>query len=135
MAGDRAMDKDFVINSFCQKTGLDFKFNEMGLARLRFDRTIIVDFELSDDESYMYIYSSLGRIPSTAMGSDLLKDMMRAHFLGRDSDDTCFALDKDTVMAFRRYDFATADKNDLYTVLELFLDSVELWSNKIKNCQ
>lgn len=122
-----------ILESLSSQTGIRLAFNESGLCRLRFDRQFIVDMEVSDDERSIYIYCSLGPLPDTEQGNALLRKMMRAHCLGRETQNTAFGLDNENVMAFMRFETAGADGQSLYSELEAFMDTVEHWNNELKN--
>lgn len=122
-----------ILQSLSGQIGIQLAFNESGLCRLRFDKQFIVDMEVSDDGQSIYIYCSLGSLPDTDRGNTLLRKMMRAHCLGRETQNTVFGLDGENVMAFMRFETAGADGQSLYNELEAFMDTVELWNSELKN--
>ncbi len=121
------------IEALSQQTGTKLSFNEMGLCRLRFDGRFIVDMEVTDDENAIYLYSRLGSLPADEQGRELMKKMLRAHCLGRDSGKTCFGLDDDEIMAFVRVELSGAEEQTLYTEIEAFLDILAVWSDEFQN--
>lgn len=129
------MNQHEIMERLSQQMGITVKFNEMGLCRLRFDKKFIVDFETADDETAMYIYCSLGPLPEQNQNARILQRMMQAHYLGRESGQCCFGLDGSNVMLFMRYEFAGAKDNDLYTLLEEFLDTADFWTKELQNNQ
>ena len=119
-----------IMELLSQQTGTRLAFNENGLCRLRFDGRFIVDLELTDDETAMYLYCRLGQLPAGERGRELMVEMMRAHCLGRESGKTLFGLDDNTVMAFARVELDGAGEHTLYSELEDFLDVVAHWADK-----
>ena len=115
------------MEALSQQTGTTLAFNEQGLCRLRFDGRFVVDMEVTDDETAIYLYSRLGALPAGERGRELMERMMRAHCLGRESGKTCFGLDDNAVMAFVRVELAGAGERTLYTELEAFLDVLAVW--------
>ena len=114
------------------QTGIRLEFNDNGLCRLRFDGRFIVDMEVTDDETAIYLYCRLGRLPAAERGRELMQRMMHAHCLGRESGRTIFGLDDDDVLAFSRVELTGAGENTLYTALEEFLDVVAAWTDEIQ---
>lgn len=120
------------MEALSQQTGMLLTFNDNGLCRLRFDGRFIVDMEVADDETAIYLYSCLGQLPPSEHGRELICSMMRAHCLGRESGRTMFGLDGDDVLAFSRVELAGADENTLYHALENFLDVLAVWVDKMQ---
>lgn len=120
-----------VLNALSVRTGIRLTFNELGLCRLRFDGRFIVDMETSDDGAAVFLYSDLGPLPAGEYGKILLKDMMRAHCLRRETGNTVFGLEHDNILAFKYVSLAEAGEDILYNELEDFLDTLEAWSDKI----
>ncbi len=120
------------MEALSQQTGTTLAFNEQGLCRLRFDGRFVVDMEVTDDETAIYLYSRLGTLPAGERGRELMERMMRAHCLGRESGRTCFGLDDGAVMAFVRVDLAGAEERTLYTELEAFLDVLTVWADELQ---
>ncbi|HIU18037.1 MAG TPA: type III secretion system chaperone [Candidatus Avidesulfovibrio excrementigallinarum] len=119
------------MEALSRQTGTALAFDEKGLCRLRFDGRFVVDLEVTDDETAMYLYCRLGLLPAGERGQQLLERMMRAHCLGRESGNTVFGLDGDAVMAFVRVELAGAGENTLYTALEDFLDVLAAWAGEL----
>ena len=119
------------MEALSQQTGTKLAFNDMGLCRLRFDGRFIVDMEVTDDETAIYLYCRLGSLPAGEQGRELMERMMRAHCLGRESGRTCFGLDDGAVMAFVRVELAGAEERTLYTELEAFLDVLAIWADEL----
>lgn len=94
------MTQNEAMEALSRQTGTTLAFNEQGLCRLRFDGRFIVDLEVADDETAIFLYSRLGPLPGGERGRELMERMMRAHCLGRESGKTVFGLDDDAVMAF-----------------------------------
>ena len=117
-----------MIEALSRQTGTPLAFNDRGLCRLRFDGRFVVDLEVTDDETAIYLYSRLGELPAGERGNQLLEKMMQAHCLGRESGNTLFGLDGKDVMAFARVELAGAQENTLYTALEAFLDVLAVWT-------
>ena len=115
------------MEALSQQTGITLAFNDRGLCRLRFDGRFVVDMEVTDDETAIYLYSRLGMLPAGDYGKEVLERMMRAHCLGRESGKVCFGLDDNAVMAFARVELAGAEERTLYTELEAFLDVLAAW--------
>lgn len=115
------------MEALSQQTGTKLAFNDRGLCRLRFDGRFVVDMEVTDDETAIYLYSRLGALPAGEHGREVLERMMRAHCLGRESGKVCFGLDDNAVMAFVRVELAGAGERTLYTELEAFLDVLAVW--------
>ena len=120
------------MEALSQQTGTRLIFNENGLCRLRFDGRFIVDMEVTDDETAIYLYCRLGSLPAAERGRELMLRMMQAHCLGRESGRTIFGLDDDDVLAFSRVELAGAGENTLYTALEDFLDVMAVWADEMQ---
>ena len=120
------------MENLSRQTGVRLKFNDSGLCRLRFDGRFIVDLEVTDDETAIYLYCRLGCLPAAERGRELMYRMMQAHCLGRESGRTIFGLDGDDVLAFSRVELTGADENTLYTALEDFLDVVAVWTDEMQ---
>jgi len=114
-----------------RQAGMELAFNEQGLCRLRFDGRYVVDLEISDDEREIFLYSRLGPLPGGEGGSGLLKRMMRAQYLGRETGRAAFGLDGDTLMAFCRVGLEGEDERALPGELERFLDTLETWKTML----
>lgn len=99
------MTQNEAMEALSRQTGTTLAFNEQGLCRLRFDGRFIVDLEVADDETAIFLYSRLGPLPGGERGRELMERMMRAHCLGRESGKTVFGLDDDAVMAFVRWNW------------------------------
>ena len=119
------------MDALSRQTGAALAFDEKGLCRLRFDGRFVVDLEVTDDETAIYLYSRLGPLPTGERGRSLLERMMRAHCLGRESGNTVFGLDDDVVMAFAKIELAGARDDALYTALEDFLDVLAVWAEEL----
>ena len=120
------------MENLSRQTGGRLKFHDSGLCRLRFDGRFIVDLEVTDDETAIYLYCRLGCLPAAESGRELMYRMMQAHCLGRESGRTIFGLDGDDVLAFSRVELTGADENTLYTALEDFLDVVAVWADEMQ---
>ena len=120
------------MEALSRQTGMLLTFNDNGLCRLRFDGRFIVDMEVTDDETAIYLYSRLGRLPMAERGRELMLRMMHAHCLGRESGKPVFGLDGDGVLAFFRVELTGADENTLYTALEDFLDVLAVWVDELQ---
>ena len=120
------------MEALSRQTGMRLAFNDNGLCRLRFDGRFIVDMEVADDETAIYLYSRLGQLPAAEHGRELMLRMMRAHCLGRESGRTMFGLDGDDVLAFSRVELACADENTLSNALEDFLDVLAVWIDELQ---
>ena len=116
------------LDALARQTGIALAFNEQGLCRMRFDGRFVVDLEISDDETAIFLYSRLSSLPPGERGAELLTRMMRAHCLGRETGRAAFGLDGDDVLLFERLDVAAGPENLLYTELEAFMDAVAHWS-------
>ncbi len=127
----RIMTQNEAMEALSRQTGTTLAFNEQGLCRLRFDGRFIVDLEVADDETAIFLYSRLGPLPGGERGRELMERMMRAHCLGRESGKTVFGLDDDAVMAFVRVELAGAAENVLYAELENFLDVLADWIDEL----
>ena len=120
------------LEALSRQTGILLTFNDNGLCRLRFDGRFIVDMEVTDDETAIYLYSCIGQLPAVERGRELMIRMMQAHCLGRESGRTVFGLDGDDVLAFSRVELAGADVNTLYNALENFLDILAVWIDEFQ---
>lgn len=120
------------LEALSRQTGILLTFNDNGLCRLRFDGRFIVDMEVTDDETAIYLYSCIGQLPAAERGRELMIRMMQAHCLGRESGRTVFGLDGDDVLAFSRVELAGADVNTLYNALENFLDILAVWIDEFQ---
>ena len=56
------------MEALSRQTGMRLAFNDNGLCRLRFDGRFIVDMEVADDETAIYLYSRLGQLPAAEHG-------------------------------------------------------------------
>ena len=121
------------MEALSQQTGTKLAFNDMGLCRLRFDGRFIVDMEVTDDETAIYLYCRLCSLPAGEQGRKLMERMLRAQCLGRESGKTCFGLDDGVIMAFVRVELAGAEEKTLYTELEAFLDVLAVWSDLLQD--
>ena len=127
-----AMTQHEAIAALSRQTGVPLAFDGRGLCRLRFDGRFVVDLEVTDDETAIYLYCRLGPLPGGERGRQLMERMMRAHCLGRESGSTVFGLDDDdAVLAFVRVELAGAAEDVLYTGLEAFLDVLAVWADEL----
>ena len=55
------------MEALSQQTGTKLAFNDRGLCRLRFDGRFVVDMEVTDDETAIYLYSRLGKNDAGAL--------------------------------------------------------------------
>lgn len=51
------MTQNEAMEALSRQTGTTLAFNEQGLCRLRFDGRFIVDLEVADDETAIFLYS------------------------------------------------------------------------------
>ncbi|MGI4849610.1 MAG: type III secretion system chaperone [Janthinobacterium lividum] len=121
------MNAQDLIRDFGSCSGLSsFALDERGLARLKLDGDMIIDFEHDTAQNVLHIYSTIAQAPHTG-GEAQLRLLMEANlFLDRSGGCTC-ALDNLTgeFIACLRLDPELYDGKALVTWLERLADTVE----------
>lgn len=116
-----------LIRDFGSCSGLpDFALDERGLARLRLDGDMLIDFEFDTSLNVLHIYSTIASAPHSG-GEAQLRLLLEANlFLDRSGGATC-ALDGLTgeYIACLRLDPELYDGKALMTWLERLADAVE----------
>lgn len=116
-----------LIKDFGMCSGLpEFALDDRGLARLKLDDDILIDFEFDSSQELLHVYSTIAPAPHSG-GEDQLRLLMEANlFLDRSGGTTC-ALDSLTgeFIACLRLDPELYDGKALMTWLERLADAVE----------
>ncbi|MDB5840560.1 MAG: hypothetical protein JWQ23_2512 [Herminiimonas sp.] len=116
-----------LIRDFGTHAGLpSFSLDERGLARLKLDGNLVVDFEHDATLNVLHVYSAIAPAPHNG-GEAQMRLLMEANlFLDRSAGSTC-ALDSLTgeYIACLRLDPEILDGQALVQLLERLADSVE----------
>lgn len=130
----QCMDQQALIQTLSNQTGINISFNAAKKCRLRFDNKFIVDFEISDDDKGLWLFSDLGALSSHPDSQSLLIELMQAHLFMQDTNHTLFGLDADqNIIAFSYLDLSSITAESLSTSIEEFLDVIAYWSNKLNS--
>jgi len=122
-----------ILAELTREIGLEgTQFDENHMCRLVFDDKLAVDFENPPDQNLLLVYASAGKLPRDGR-EQLYKMMLEANLFGLGTGGAVLALDAnlDEIILFRRYPSDDIDYDKFKQDLELFLESLEQWQDKV----
>ena len=111
------------------------KLDENNVCRLVFDKKMTVDMEASSDGKKGYIYSVVCPIPIETVEKEKLFDaLMEANLFGHGTGGSTFAADitAKEILFCRTLEIDKVNFTEFANVLEVFLNNLEIWLDKIK---
>jgi len=122
-----------ILNAFGKEIGIpDLEFDENGTCSLIFD-DIVVNLEKNAESGKLFIYSSLGAIPSNRKEA-FFKTLLEANAFFKDTGGGTLAIDDQSniVLFLYQVHIGTLDQGSFSKTMENYINIVEHWTTRIK---
>jgi hypothetical protein len=108
--------------------------DDNNVCRLVFDGRLTIDIEPLPERNRLFLHSVVCPLPAEDR-EGLFAELLEANLFGKATGGASFGLDAnlEEILLFRELDLANLDYQGLASELEIFLQQLEIWTEKVRS--